>query len=637
MCGIAGEIGAIDGDHSANASRQLAALRHRGPDAEGASDHPGAWIGQTRLAIIDLQHGDPPITNEDGTIGVALNGEIYNYRALRAELRRDGHHLGSDGDTEVLAHLAEGTDPAALASHLEGMFAFAIWDERRRRLILGRDRFGKKPLYYWCEGDRLVFASEIKSLLANPRVPRRLRQAAIADFLTFGYVPMPETFFEGVRSVPPGHVLVATAGSEPRLECYWEPRYPGAGAGAGSVTRLDVPFDAVAAMVRDKLRSAVERRLIADVPLGAFLSGGIDSSSVVALMAQASDRPVATFTIGFEDSEGYDERQYARAVAERYRTDHTEFVVKPEASELIERLVWHYDEPFGDSSALPTYMLSELTRGHVTVALCGDGGDELFAGYERFAAALAVSRYESLPQPLRAGVRRGAELLPPSLARGRAAKLRRLLVRSDLSAPMALLAWVSYVPVEWKEQLLAGASAGRIGRDGRDGIDAYQDIWRRSSGAHPLDRLLDLNIRTYLLDDLLPKVDRMSMAHGLEVRAPFLDHELAELAFRLTPSARLRGLSLKRVLRAAVADLIPREILERPKRGFGVPIDRWFRHDLAPYVRAMLCGRDTHVRAHLSGTAIDALVAEHQAGTGNHGDAIWSLLTLEIFLRRHGW
>jgi asparagine synthase (glutamine-hydrolysing) len=631
MCGIAGEIGAADADWS-SAPAQLELLRHRGPDAEGIFERPGAWIGQTRLSVIDLQHGDPPIANEDGSIGVVLNGEIYNYRDLRAALRRDGHQFTTDGDTEVLAHLAEALDPVALATRLEGMFAFAIWDERRRRLILGRDRFGKKPLYYWCDGDRLAFASEIKALLASSRVPRRLREAAIADFLTFGYVPSPETFFEGVRSVPAGHVLIATPGSEPTLERYWEPRYPG----ASEVERLDLPLDAAAAEVREKLRSAVERRLIADVPLGAFLSGGIDSSAVVALMAQASDRPVSTFTIGFDDFDGYDERPYARAVAERYHTDHTEFVVKPDACELIERLVWHYDEPFGDSAALPTFVLSELTRAHVTVALCGDGGDELFAGYERFAAALAVARYEALPQRVRVGVRRGAEMLPAAAARGRAAKLRRLLVRSDLSTEMALLSWVRYVPVEWQERMLLGEPLDANG-SGTVGSASYRDIWRRSGGAHPLDRILDLNIRTYLVDDLLPKVDRMSMAHGLEVRAPLLDRELAEFAFRLSPSARLRGLSLKRVLRAAVADLLPPEVLTRPKRGFGVPLDRWFRQDLASYVRAMLCARESRVRGYLSPPAIDALVDEHQVGGANHGDAIWSLLTLEIFLRQQDW
>ena len=638
MCGIAGEVGAPGGSGPrgsadvAAASGVLAALRHRGPDAQGVSEHPTAWIGQTRLAIIDLVHGDPPIANEDGSIGVALNGEIYNYRDLRGRLTRTGHRFASDGDTEVIAHLAEDQDPIALARSLEGMFAFAVWDDHRGRLVLGRDRFGKKPLYYWHDGDRLAFASEIKALLAAPGVPSRLRQGAIADFLTFGYVPTPETFFAGVRSVPPGHVLVFTPGApgaQPVLERYWEPAYPG----AAEVTRLELPLAAAAALVRERLQAAVERRLISDVPLGAFLSGGIDSSSVVALMARASEHPVATFTIGFDDFDGYDERPYARAVAERYRTDHTEFVVDPKAGELIERLVWHYDEPFGDSSALPTYLLSELTAGHVKVALCGDGGDELFAGYERFAAALAVARYQALPAPLRAAVRRGAELVPPRLARGRAAKVRRLLVRSDLSAPLALLAWVGYVPVEWRRRLLAGTEPAPP----PDGVERYLTVWDASAGAHPLDRLLDLNIRTYLLDDLLPKVDRMSMAHALEVRAPLLDRELAELAFRLPASARARGLSLKRVLRAAVADLLPREILDRPKRGFGVPLDRWFRTDLAGYVSSMLGARDSRVREHLAAPAIDALLAEHQAAAANHGDAIWSLLTLEIFLRRHGW
>jgi asparagine synthase (glutamine-hydrolysing) len=626
VCGIAGEFGNV-GAGSETASAQLARLRHRGPDAEGVFAGPGGWIGQTRLAIIDLDRGDPPITNEDATVGVALNGEIYNFRDLRAGLIREGHRFKSEGDTEVLAHLAEDLDPVSLATRLEGMFAFAIWDQRRRRLVLGRDRFGKKPLYYWHDGERLVFASEIKALIANPGVPHRLRAEAIPAYLTFGYVPTPDTFFEGVRSVPPGHVLVAVEGSEPRVERYWAPQYPG----ANGVVRLDLPLDSAAVQVRERLQAAVERRLVSDVPLGAFLSGGIDSSSVVALMTRAAgEGAVKTFTIGFDDFDGYDERPYARALADRYKTDHTEFVVRPNAVDLIERLVWHYDEPFGDSSALPTFVLSELTRGHVKVALCGDGGDELFAGYERFAAALAIARYQLLPASLRVGIRRGAELLPRATTKGTWSKLRRLLVRSDLTPPMALLAWVGYVPAELRAALLNG--------DGTDAAaDGYGEIWQRSEGAHPLDRVLDLNIRTYLLDDLLPKVDRMSMAHGLEVRAPFLDRELAEFAFRLAPSSRLRGLSLKRVLRAAMADLLPREILHRPKRGFGVPLDRWFREDLASYVRSMLSSSSSRVREYLSASAIDGIVDEHQSGSDNHGDAIWSLLTLEIFLRREGW
>jgi len=622
MCGIAGEV-CWDGSPQVPPAGLLSTIRHRGPDAEGAFSLGEAWVGQTRLSIIDVPGGDPPIATEDGSIGVALNGEIYNFRELRTELRERGHTFATQGDTEVIAHLAEELDPAALAARLEGMFAVAVWDGPRRRLALARDRFGKKPLYYWHDGSRLVFGSEIKTVLAHPAVPRRIREAAIPDYLTFGYVPTPDTFYEGIRSVPPGHVLIAEAGGPPRLERYWSLGL----AGTGGPDRLDLSFDEAAAEVRRLLRAAVERRLIADVPLGAFLSGGVDSSAVVGLMAQAGHGRVATFTIGFRDKSGFDERPYARKVAERYGTDHTEFVVEPRAADLVERLVWHHDQPFGDSSALPTFILSELTAGHVKVALCGDGGDELFGGYERLAAASAVTRYQSVPRPVREAIVRVAEAGAP-LARRSAwiAKGRRALLRSDRSPADALMAWVSYVPEEHKLALLGAVES--------DGMAAYRKIWGFSAGAHPLDRLLDLNIRTYLLDDLLPKVDRMSMAHGLEVRSPFLDRELAELAFRLPPSARIRRFALKRVLRAAVADLLPRDVLRRPKKGFGIPLDRWFREDLAGLVGSTLGAQDSHVSEHLSRPALRTMLAEHQRGAANHGQALWTLLTLEMFLRK---
>ena len=628
MCGIAGAL-SFGAEAPGRSEDQLRLLGHRGPDAEGVFERGAGWVGQTRLAIIDVPNGDPPIANEDATAGVALNGEIYNYRELRAGLRERGHTLSTACDTEVIVHLAEERDPVALAAGLEGMFAFAVWDEPRGRLVLGRDRFGKKPLYYWHDGRGLVFGSEIKSLLAHPRVPRELRATAIPDYLTFGYVPTPETFFAGIRSVPPGHVLVATAAGDVRLHRYWEPRWPG----ADDVARVDAaPADQVAA-VRRLLRGAVERRLMADVPLGAFLSGGIDSSAVVGLMAEAGADPLRTFTIGFEGDDGFDERPFARAVAERHGTDHTEFVVRPDAAALLERLVWHYDQPFGDSSSLPTYLLSEMTSGHVTVALCGDGGDELFGGYERFAAALALARYERVvPGAARSAVARLAAAARPLARGGLPAKVRRALLRSDLPAPTGLLAWVSYVSAEDRRALLGSSAAG-------PGAAAYQRVWDASRGAHPLDRLLDLNLRTYLLDDLLPKVDRMAMAHGLEVRSPFLDRELAEYAFRLPPRARLRmrDMSLKRILKAAVADLLPAGLLDRPKKGFGVPLDRWFRTDLAPLVEGRLCSPDARLAAHVSAPAVRAMADAHRRGAANHGHALWTLLTLETFLRREGW
>jgi len=627
MCGIAGALafGAADAERS---DEQLRCMAHRGPDAEGVFERGSGWVGQTRLAVIDLQRGDPPIANEGGTVGAVLNGEIYNYRELRTALRRRGHTLSTDGDTEVIAHLAEELDPVALAGELEGMFALAVWDEPRARLVLARDRFGKKPLYYWHDGRRLVFGSEIKAVLAHPRVPRELRAQAIPDYLTFGYVPTPDTFFAGIRSVPPGHVLVAEAGGDVRLQRYWAPRWPG----ADDVSRVGGDRHDQVAELRRLLRAAVERRLIADVPLGAFLSGGIDSSAVVGLMAQASSQPVRTFTIGFEDDEGFDERPFARAVAERHGTDHTEFVVRPDAAALLERLVWHYDQPFGDSSSLPTYLLSELTSGNVTVALSGDGGDELFGGYERFGAALALARYERVvPRGARIAVRRLAQAARPLARAGLPAKARRALLRSDLPAPMGLLAWVSYISAEDRTSLVRSARG--------PGIEAYQRIWQASAGAHPLDRLLDLNLRTYLLDDLLPKVDRMAMAHGIEVRSPFLDRELAQFAFRLPPAARvrLRDMSLKRILKSAVADLLPDGLLDRPKRGFGIPLDRWFRSDLAPLVDGMLCAPDARVGEHVSRVAVRAMAAAHRRGAADHGHGLWTLLTLETFLRREGW
>jgi asparagine synthase (glutamine-hydrolysing) len=627
MCGIAGAL-AFGAGPAGRADEQLRCMAHRGPDADGVFERGPGWVGQTRLSIIDLAHGDPPIANETDTVGVALNGEIYNFRELRRGLRTRGHHFRTQGDTEVIAHLAEELDPVALAVALEGMFAIAVWDEPRGRLILARDRFGKKPLYVYRDGRRLVFGSEIKSVLAHPQVPRELRTQAIPDLLTFGYVPTPDTFFEGISSVPPGHVLVASTSGDVRLARYWQPRWPG----ADDVPRADGAPGAQVAEVRRLLRAAVQRRLIADVPLGAFLSGGIDSSAVVGLMAELQSARVKTFTIGFEGDDGFDERPFARAVAERHGTDHTEFVVRPDAAALLERLVWHHDQPFGDSSALPTYLLSELTSGHVTVALCGDGGDELFGGYERFAAALALARYERVvPDAARSAVARLAGAARPLARAGLPAKIRRALLRSDLSVPMGLLAWVSYVSAEDRRALGGSAHSS--------GVAAYQRVWDETRGAHPLDRLLDLNLRTYLLDDLLPKVDRMAMAHGLEVRSPFLDRELAEFAFRLPAAARIRvrDMSLKRILKAAVADLLPEGLLDRPKKGFGVPLDRWFRGELAPLLDGLLCAPDARLAAHLSGPAVRAMADAHRRGTANHGHALWTLLTLETFLRREGW
>ncbi|MEJ7785291.1 MAG: asparagine synthase (glutamine-hydrolyzing) [Solirubrobacteraceae bacterium] len=624
MCGIAGWIGPHE-CRSGTVDRQLETLMHRGPDAAAVSVDAGASIGQTRLAVIDLETGDPPIRNEDRTVSVALNGEIYNYRELREDLLRAGHVFATQGDTEVIAHLAEECAPTELARRVDGMFAFAVWDVRKRRLVLARDRVGKKPLYYFFDGRTLVFGSEIKSILAHPAVPRELEPSAISAYLTFGYVPTPRTFFRGILSVPPGHVLVLDDGGAPAIRSYWDPPLAGDGTAPHPGSLADQARD-----VRCLLREAVGRRLISDVPLGAFLSGGIDSSAVVGLMAEQMDEPVRTFTIGFDDQEGFDERPYAEQIARRFRTEHTTFEVQPPAVDLIERLVWHHDQPFGDSSAIPTFLLSELTKGHVTVALSGDGGDELFAGYERFAAAMLLSRYERIPRRGRRAVSAGVGQLPAGLAGGRVGRGQRFLNRADEGMPDALRSWISIFAEPDRLRLLGDRADGWALADYRAG-------WDRTAGAPDLDRMLHVNLRTYLLDDLLPKVDRMSMAHGLEVRSPFLDTRLVEHAMRVPGHHKLRGLSLKRVLKSAVADLLPAALLKRRKRGFGVPLDRWFRSDLETYVHSMLGGPNACIRRHMDGSGIDQLLAEHACGARNRGHQLWTLLTLEVFLRREGW
>jgi asparagine synthase (glutamine-hydrolysing) len=625
VCGIAGLVAADPVDAAEIIAAQLRCLRHRGPDASGSFPPGRGVIAQNRLAIIDLVTGDPPIVNEDGSIGAVLNGEIYNFRELRNELEAAGHVLRSQGDTEVIAHLAEDADAAQLADRLDGMFAFAVWDARRERLMLGRDRLGKKPLYYWAGDGLFVFASEIKGILAHPAAPRELDPQALPAYLTFGYVPTPRTFFAGVKSLPPGHVLTVEPGREPLVERYWQPKV----SGVDGVARIDMSLEDAAAQVREHLSDAVRRRLVADVPLGAFLSGGLDSSAVVATAARLTDGPVATFTIGFDDTEGFDERPYARLMAERYRTDHHELVVRPDAVDLIERLVWHHDQPFGDSSAIPTFLLNEFTRQHVTVALTGDGGDELFGGYERFLAALAMRHYGRLPGVLRRGARAAMLSLPSGALGGRMGSAQRFVRPTAVDLPDPYVEWLSFLTAETRDAALPASDGWAV--------EDFRRTWERSAGAHPLDRLLDLNLRTYLLDDLLVKADRMSMAHGLEVRSPFLDTRLVEFALRLPPSLKVRRLTLKRVVKTALRGLVPSEILERPKKGFGVPLDRWFRQDLRSYVDATLGAPDARVRRHLAPAVVDGLIAEHGTGAADHGHALWMLLTLEVFLRGQGW
>jgi asparagine synthase (glutamine-hydrolysing) len=620
MCGIAGGTGPDTSERRRVIEAQLATLCRRGPDASGYLPGDGATVGQTRLSVIDVAHGDPPLTDESGLVRVALNGEIYNFRQLRDALLAEGHSFGSYCDTEVIAHLAESLEPLDLARRLEGMFAFAVWDARQQRLVLGRDRMGKKPLYYWTDGRDLVFGSEIKALLADPRVPRRFAPEQLPAYLSLGYVPTPATFFEGIRSVPPASVLTWENGVV-EIQRYWDVMAP------RREDMLQAPAAEQAATLRAHLRSAVERRLIADVPLGAFLSGGVDSAAVVGLMSELQTAPVQTFCIGFDEPR-YDERRWARLVSQRFGTEHIELVVEPDASGLLDEVLTACDQPFADSSALPTYLLAEMTRRHVTVALSGDGGDELFAGYERFAAALGLARAQQLPAPvLRAAAALGGRLTGGDL-RGRRARIARLLRHAAASMPDAYGAWVQVFEPDLVERLVGGSGLVQEG---------VRETWERSDGAPLLSRLLDLNRRTYLLDDLLVKVDRMSMAHGLEVRSPLLDRELLEYAVRIPPRELVRGMSLKRLFKRAVADLVPEEILSRPKSGFGVPMDDWFRGPLAAESALRLGGSGARIHRYLNAEEVRRLLSEHDRGVAAHGQRLWSLLMLERFLEREGW
>jgi asparagine synthase (glutamine-hydrolysing) len=614
MCGIAGIVltpGEVPARESLDAMG--CALAHRGPDDATVAIYGRAGFSFRRLSIIDVAGGAQPLDGEDGLRHVILNGEIYNHLDLRGELEALGHRFRTHSDVETVVHGYEQWGDAIVA-RLRGMFALALWDETRQRLLLARDRLGKKPLVYHEAGGRLAFASELQSLVRAPGVPREVDLESIHDYLTYQYVPHPRTGFVGLRKLPPGHLLVYEDGRA-RVERYWSVSFQ---------PTLAISEEDAAVEVRRLLRDAVRVRLMSEVPLGAFLSGGIDSSAVVALMAEFG--PVKTFTVGFED-EDFSELPFARQVAERYGTDHHEFVVRPQAADVLPKLVEHHGEPYADSSALPTYYLSKVTSDHVTVALNGDGGDELFAGYPRYAA-LGLYRWLGRVPPSRA-VSRGAEAIAGSRLPARARRfLRALSARPEESYART----VSYFSPEEKAALYAPEMKAAVG-----GIDSFAWLYGLYAGSDAPDllgRTLHVDLLSYLPDDLLAKVDIASMANGLEARSPFLDHPLVEFAARLPSRFKLRRGKGKRVLRRAVADLLPPALLDRPKMGFGVPISRWFRGELRPLLQDVLLSDTAAGRPFFRLAAVRALVDEHIAGRRDHGPRLWALLMLELWCRR---
>jgi asparagine synthase (glutamine-hydrolysing) len=619
MCGICGVVERGERAPARGVLETMTrALAHRGPDAEGLRHLPGAGLGQRRLAIIDLSpSGAQPMTNEDETLWVVLNGEIYNFRELRAELEARGHPFKSQSDTEAILHLYEEMGERCV-ERLDGMFAFALWDTRRRRLLLARDRAGKKPLFYARAGEAFVFASEVKALLRHPGLEASPHVEAFPHYFVFGYPPPGTTFYRGVRELPPAHRLVLDADGEPRVTRYWDVSF-------APVAPAPPEAEAVA-RVRELVTDAVRKRLVADVPLGAFLSGGVDSSVVVALMARLTGERVRTFSLGFAGDAAFDETPWARRVSRHCGTEHTEFVVEPSAVGLVERLVWHHDGPFGDSTAIPTFLVSELTRRHVTVALTGDGGDEVFAGYQRFQASVAA---EWVPRPVaRAAAALAARVPEPRGYHHPLRRARRFFAAAALPLLPRLREWTA----------VFGDDARRLVRpetwEAAGGMpDFAPDAVAGAAGLSALARVLQVNYRTYLPGDLLVKADRCSMAHGLEARAPFLDTALVEYVAGLPDRMKLRRGTTKYLLKRAFADLLPPEILARGKRGFGVPLGAWFRGELRAYVDDVLAASGARAHAYVDAAYVRRLVAEHRAGYRDHGHKLWSLLTFEVWLR----
>jgi len=621
MCGIHG-LYAFDGSAPSRATLSVMGdlTRHRGPDDFGAHVDGPCGIAMRRLSIIDLAGGHQPLTNEDGTLWLVANGEIYNYRELSHELATQGHRLRTNSDCETLLHLYEqyGDD---FLTRVNGMFAFALWDARRRRLLIGRDRLGIKPLYVWNDGKRLVFASEAKAILGVPGIPTELDRDALASYLTLGYVPAPQSIFRGIRKLPPATLLVVENG-QARERRYWQ-----------LPSQVDDSVDEATwiARVRHRLEESVRLQMVSDVPIGAFLSGGIDSSAVVAFMSMHSDRPVKTYAIGFDggDAESfYNELPYARQVAERFRTDHHEILVRPDIVSLLPRLLWHLDEPIADSAFVTTYLVSEFARRDVTVILSGVGGDELFAGYRRYLGNHYRRRFEQLP----AGMRRVMTALGARLPSDRhSPMLNTMRLAKGFLASAALPLderYRSYVEV-FDDEAAAEMLRAPMAANGHALAAAFAD----ATSGDDLNRMLAVDVATQLPDDLLMLTDKMSMAVSLECRVPLLDHELCELAAAIPERIKLRGGRLKHVLKEALADVLPRTILERKKRGFGTPMGAWFKGALAPLVRQMLSPQAIERRGLFDPRAVSALIAAHDASRIDGTDRLLALLNFEIWAR----
>jgi len=635
MCGITGAIWtnperAIDHDLL---GRMTDVLAHRGPDDRGSylSDlqfrppydaQPGVALGHRRLSIIDVQGGRQPMSNEDETVWVVFNGEIYNYASLRQRLEGAGHRLRTHSDTEVIVHLYE-DEGARCLDHLNGMFALAVWDSRRRQLMIARDRLGQKPLVYSLQPDRLLFASELKSLLQVPDVSRQLDLGALDEYMTYQYVPHPKTIFSSIRKLPPAHYAIYADGIL-EIRPYWSPDFR---------HDVDCSHEDYTSRLQSALRSSVEIRMRSDVPLGAFLSGGMDSSIIAALMQEISPSPIKTFSVGFPVAQ-YDETDYARQVAQHLQTDHQEYQVVPDCVDVLPKLVWNFDEPFADSSAIPTWYLSQWTRQHVTVALTGDGGDELFAGYNRYRAVRWSERFDALPRLLRAlFTTRLWQSLPAS---GRQKSWSRLFQRFvgalRLPAVRRYLEWIEIFHESQRAELYTEEFLRQL--PPADPSRFFEAAWRRAGQRDDVTKASLADLVTYLPCDLMTKVDMASMAHGLECRQPMLDHRVVELAIQMPVRLKLGWRRGKRILWESHQKLLPHQIGNRAKMGFGVPLGHWFRHELRDMLHDVLLDPNRRTEPLLDGHAIARLTREHETESFDHGARLWALLVLELWMRK---
>jgi asparagine synthase (glutamine-hydrolysing) len=617
MCGIigivAGSQAPLPGEVVARAMN--AAITHRGPDDEGIYRDEHAMIGMRRLSIIDLGGGHQPIHNEDGTVQAVFNGEIYNYRDLRAQLEAKGHRFYTQSDTEVIVHGYEEWGDGCFA-RMDGMFGIALWDARNRILLLARDRFGEKPLFYSEAGGGLVFASELKSLLAVPGFPLAVDPEAVRAYVCFGYVPVPGSIFRGVRKLPPGHFLRLADGRSTVAPYYRLDFGP-------KLLLTEAEAEEELARLLDQ---AVASRLVSDVPFGAFLSGGLDSSVVVALMSRHLNQPVRTFSIGFRE-DAYNELSDARRVAQHLGTEHHELVVEPDAVDLLQRLVWYLDEPFADSSAIPTFLVAKLARERVKMVLTGDGGDETFAGYTRYLRYLDLERAGAL-KPLAATA---ADLVGRFVPGSTGYRLRRIAERLRQPFPDSYLSGVALTRADVADSLLG--EAVRSGTAGHyAGLAAAA---RNAASLGALDRCVSIDFASYLPDDILVKLDRMAMANSLEGRAPFLDHKVVDFAVRLPPDLRIRGRRGKHILRRVAARWLPREVLEKPKQGFAIPLGQWFRGPLRDMAADVIGSDSFRDRGLIDHRAARRYLDGHIAGEADYGEILWLTLSLELWARRY--